>query len=89
MSDLKSIPAAQTMYCGPSISGIVKSNAIFIGNIPSRLKSKADENRYINYLIVPINGITEFKKAVKIPGTVENVSYNEVLKMIKGGMADV
>lgn len=89
MSEVNMLTVKQIMYCGPSIPGIVKSNVIFYGDIPTRLKDKANENHYINYLIVPISGIMEFKKAVKIPGTVEYVSYNEVLKMIKGGMTDV
>lgn len=84
MSKLDTGNAKQVMYCGPTIPGIVKSNAIFIGEIPKRLKEKSNDNKYIKHLIVPISSITDFKKEVKIKGTVENVAYNEVLKLVKG-----
>ena len=74
----------QVMYCGPTIPGIFKSNAIFIGGIPNRLQEKSDENKYIKHLIVPVSSITDFKKEVKITGTVENVAYNEISKLVKG-----
>lgn len=74
----------QTMYCGPTIPGIVKSNAIFIGEIPKRLQEKMKENGYVKHLIIPISSITDFKREVKKIGTVENVAYNEILKLAKG-----
>lgn len=74
----------QRMYIGPSIPGIVKYGTVFIGNLPEDLTKKAAEMKCINNLVIPIERITDAKKALSDPGSVENVSFNRIEDYLKG-----
>lgn len=75
---------SQRMYIGPSIPGIVKYGTVFIGDLPKELTEKAAEVGSINNLVIPIDRITDAKKALSEPGSVENVSYSRVESYLKG-----
>ena len=74
----------QSMYRGPTIPGIVKNSTIFIGELPDRLNKLTEELPYIKNLIVPIDKLTKAKQALFEQGSVENVSYNNILNYGKG-----
>ncbi len=74
----------QRMYMGPGIPGVVKSNTVFIGELPKELTAAAEKLPEINKLVIPVEKITEATKALSEPGTVESVSYNNILKRLKG-----
>lgn len=74
----------QRMYIGPSIPGIVKHGTVFIGDLPKELTEKAAEMGSINNLVIPIDRITDAKKALSEPGSVENVSFSRVENYLKG-----
>lgn len=74
----------QSMYIGPTISGIVKNSTIFIGELPDRLNKLTEELPCIKNLIVPIDKLTKAKQALFEQGSVENVSYNNILNYGKG-----
>lgn len=74
----------QRMYIGPSIPGIVKHGTVFSGDLPEELAAKAAEMHCINHLVIPIDGITDAKKALSEPGSVENVSFGRVKNYLKG-----
>lgn len=69
----------QSMYIGPTIPGIVRSNTIYMGELPNRLKELIGELPVINNLIVPIEALPEAKKALAEKGSVENVAYKRIL----------
>lgn len=73
----------QSMYIGPTIPGIVRSNTIYMGELPNRLKELIGELPVINSLIVSIEALTEAKKALAEQGSVENVAYERVLNYRK------
>lgn len=72
------------MYIGPTIPGIVKNSTIFIGELPDRLNKLTEELPCIKNLIVPIDKLTKAKQALFEQGSVENVSYNNILNYGKG-----
>lgn len=74
----------QSMYIGPTIPGIVKNSTIFIGELPDRLNKLTEELPCIKNLIVPIDKLTKAKQAIFEQGSVENVSYNNILNYGKG-----
>ncbi len=74
----------QSMYIGPTIPGIVKNSTIFIGELPDRLNKLTEELPCIKNLIVPIDKLTKAKQALFEQGSVENVSYNNILNYGKG-----
>ena len=74
----------QSMYIGPTLSGIVKNSTIFIGELPDRLNKLTEELPCIKNLIVPIDKLTKAKQALFEQGSVENVSYNNILNYGKG-----
>lgn len=74
----------QRMYIGPSIPGIVKNSTVFIGDLPKELTEKAEKMGSINNLVIPIDRITDAKKALSEPGSVENVSFSRVEDYLKG-----
>lgn len=74
----------QRMYIGPAIPGAVKNSAIFIGDLPERLTKIAKEIPSINNLVIPIDRITEAKRALSDPGSVEDVSYCRIVDYLKG-----
>nr|DAG59550.1 MAG TPA: hypothetical protein [Caudoviricetes sp.] len=73
----------QSMYIGPTIPGIVRSNTIYMGELPNRLKELIGELPVINSLIVSIEALPEAKKALAEQGSVENVAYERVLNYRK------
>lgn len=73
----------QSMYIGPTIPGIVRSNTIYMGELPNRLKELIGELPVINSLIVSIEVLPEAKKALAEQGSVENVAYERVLNYRK------
>ena len=75
---------SQQMYIGPSIPGTVKEGTVFYGGLPEKLAGLAGEMPYINSLVVPVDRITEAAQALKEQGSVEDVSYNRVLKYVEG-----
>jgi len=74
----------QRMYIGPPIPGVVKYGTVFIGSLPDGLMKKAGEIGSINNLVIPIEGITDAKKALSEPGSVVNVSFSRVENYLKG-----
>lgn len=74
----------QQMYIGPAIPGVVKNSAIFIGDLPERLTEIAKEIPSINNLVIPIDRITDAKRALSDPGSVEDVSYSRIADYLKG-----
>lgn len=74
----------QRMYIGPAIPGVVKNSTIFIGDLPERLTEIAKEIPSINNLVIPIDRITEAKRALSDPGSVEDVSYCRIVDYLKG-----
>lgn len=74
----------QCMYMGPSIPGVVKSNTVFIGELPKELTAVAEKLPEINKLVIPVSEITDAKKALSEQGSIESVSYNVILKYLKG-----
>ncbi len=74
----------QLMYMGPSIPGIVKSTTVFIGGLPKDLTMVAEKVPAVNKLLVPVDRITETTKSLSERGSVENVSYNSILKYLEG-----
>ncbi len=74
----------QWMYIGPSIPGVVKQGTVFLGELPEELAKKAAEMKSINNLVIPIDRITDAKKALSEQGSVENVSFSRVEKYLKG-----
>lgn len=81
-------PTLQVMYIGPSIKGIAKSGAVFLGKIPERI-TKLSEDLPISRLLVPVDKITAGMKAVREAGTVEYLAYQEIANYIKGGLKNV
>ncbi len=74
----------QRMYMGPSIPGVVKRNTVFIGELPKELTAAAEKLPEINNLVIPVEKITDAKKALSEQGSVENVSCNKILKYLEG-----
>jgi len=72
------------MYIGPTIPGVVKNSAVFICGIPNELKEMAKILPSINNLVVSIEKITETKKSLSEPGSVEYYSFRLVEKHLKG-----
>lgn len=74
----------QCMYIGPAVPGVVKNSTIFIGELPARLNKLVEELPCVRNLIVPIDKLTRAKQALSEHGSVENVSYGQVLNYKKG-----
>lgn len=74
----------QRMYMGPGIPGVVKSKTVFIGELPKELTALAEKLPEIHNLVIPIEKITDATKSLCEPGSVENVSYNKILKYLEG-----
>ena len=74
----------QKMYIGPSIPGVVKNSTVFIGDLPKRLTEVSQQVPSIQNLVVPIERITEAKKALSQKGSVEDVSYERIVNYLKG-----
>ncbi len=72
------------MYMGPSIPGVVKYGTVFTGAVPVALADKAEEIDSIKNLLVPIGRITDAKKALSEPGSVERVSFERIENHLKG-----
>lgn len=68
------------VYCGPTIKGVVNQNAHFSNGLTKRLKEYSEKNKDVLRLIVPIEKFIETLKNIKISGTIENFSYNKILK---------
>lgn len=79
----------QCMYIGPSISGVIKTSTIFIGELPARLNKLIEELPCVRNLIVPIDRLTRAKQALSGQGSVENVSYHQILDYKKGEKTNV
>ena len=79
----------QCMYIGPSISGVIKTSTIFIGELPARLNKLIEELPCVRNLIVPIDRLTRAKQALSEQGSVENVSYHQVLDYKEGEKTNV
>ncbi|MCM1307578.1 MAG: hypothetical protein NC223_03165 [Butyrivibrio sp.] len=79
----------QCMYMGPSIPGVVKRNTVFIGRLPKELTAAAEKLSDINNLVIPVEKITEATKSLSEQGSVESVSYNNILKHLKGEIRNV
>ena len=75
----------QRIYIGPAIPGVVKKGAVFIGGLPKRLNEVAAKVPAIQNLVVPINEITEKRKAISEQGSIENVSYGRVEQYLLKG----
>lgn len=75
----------QCMYIGPSIPGVVKNSTIFIGELPERLTRLSQELPCINNLVVSIDEITKVKEALSEQGSVEDVSYRQIMDYLEGG----
>lgn len=75
----------QQMYMGPSIPGTVKHGTVFMGDLPEELEKKAAEVKGIRNLLVPIDRITDARKSLSEPGSVENVSFSRVEAYLKEG----
>lgn len=67
------------VYTGPTIKGIAVQYSQFIHGIPKRLLEYAEENRDVKRLIVPVDKFLEAKKNINIQGSIENISYNNIL----------
>ena len=74
----------QRMYIGPTIPGVVKNSTVFIGDLPKAITGLAEEVPSINNLVIPIDRITEAKKALSQQGSVEDVSYDRITAYLKG-----
>jgi len=68
------------VYCGPTIKGVVNQNAHFSNGLPKKLKEYTEKNKEVMRLIVPIEKFIETVKNIRISGTIENFSYNKILK---------
>ncbi len=73
----------QQMYIGPTIPGVVKNGAIFLGELPTVLTEAAEKISSINHLIIPIEKITSVTKALSEQGSIEQVSYDRILHFLK------
>jgi len=79
----------QCMYIGPSISGVIKTSTIFIVELPARLNKLIEELPCVRNLIVPIDRLTRAKQALSEQGSVENVSYHQILDYKEGEKTNV
>lgn len=68
-----------SIYVGPSIKGLVNQYSVFKNGIPKRLKEYTEHNRDVKRLIVPVSKLVDTKKSIGVKGTVENISYNNIL----------
>lgn len=74
----------QRMYIGPTVAGVVKNAAIFMGELPDKLVKLTEELPCVKNLIVPIDGLTVARQALSEQGSVEKVSYEQILNYKKG-----
>ena len=80
---------SQCMYIGPAVPGVVKNSTIFIGELPARLNKLIEELPCVRNLIVPIDRLTRAKQALSEQGSVENVSYHQILDYKEGEKTNV
>ncbi|MFR2594299.1 MAG: hypothetical protein ACLTAS_12045 [Butyribacter sp.] len=52
----------QKIYIGPTIPGVVTNGTIFKDKLPEHIEKKAEENKNIARLIIPIGDVLEAKK---------------------------
>ena len=51
----------QKIYIGPTIPGVVTNGTIFKDKLPEHIEKKAEENKNIARLIIPIGDVLEAK----------------------------
>ncbi len=74
------------IYCGPSLpGGLLQQHTIFKGGIPGHLKDAIEKCPGIKALFVPPAKLAAVAAAIRSPGSLENLRYGEVLKLIKEG----
>lgn len=76
----KDKPLETIVYCGPTIKGVIQQYAHFTQGIPKSLKEYLAANKAANRLLVPLDKFVETKKNIQANGTVENLTYNKILK---------
>ena len=68
----------QKIYIGPTIPGVVTNGTIFKDKLPEHIEKKAEENKNIARLIIPIGDVLEAKKRLNIEGSVEYAAYKNL-----------
>jgi predicted transcriptional regulator len=77
-------PRQTVIYCGPTIKGVINQNAVFSNGLPKAIKDLSSAFKPFGRLIVPVDKLTITKSAIQQKGSVENISYCEVLNYQKG-----
>ncbi len=75
------------MYVGPTIVALgLKQNTIYRGleAMPPQLVNLVNVKPMLASLFVPTVKIAEAKKNIMTNGTIENLAFSEVIKMMKG-----
>ena len=68
----------QKIYIGPTIQGAVTNRTIIKEKLPELIEKKAEENKNIARLIIPIGDVLEAKKRLNIEGSVEYAAYKNL-----------
>ncbi len=68
------------IYCGPTMKGVVQQYTHFTHGIPKNLKEYIATHKSMKRLIVPLDNFIETKKNIQTTGTVENLTYNRIVK---------
>lgn len=80
----KTKQAEPVVYCGPTIPRIAHS-FITYAETPKALAAQAEKCPAIFALIVPLSEMAKTRRALKVPGTKENILYGHIQKFIQGG----
>lgn len=54
MSRKKQTAAAQAVYVGPTIPGVVKANTIFRNGLPTALSQRMEQDGAVKSLVIPL-----------------------------------
>lgn len=74
------------IYCGPTLpGGLLQQYTVYKGGIPGHLKDATDKCPAIKALFVPHTKLQAVVVAIRSPGSLENLRYKEIQKIIQEG----
>ena len=69
-----------TVYCGPAIKGVLQQYAHFTNGLPKHAKEYLKGNKNVKRLVVPMSRFIETNKNINVPGTIEFLAYQKILR---------